>query len=136
VCENVQKSRLSGTTVLEVSTATSDLLVECAGGDLRRSHEGEQLARLDDTVDIAENGLGLLGLAVLDSDSDTLPAEAANVGVGQLCVVAANHLLDVGHFAVTPAILVRSELRRGEDSGREVTLGRCESVWLLWFAEV
>jgi hypothetical protein len=124
VCEDVQKSRLSGTTVLTVSIVTTDLFIECAGGDLRRPHEGEQLARLDDTVDIAENGFGLLSLAVLDSDSDTLPAEAANVGVGQLRVVAANHLLDVGHFAVAPAILVRSELRRGEDSGREVTLDR------------
>jgi len=78
-----------------------------ASGDLRRSHEGEQLTRLDDAVNIAKNGLGLLGLAVFDSDSDTLPSKAADVGVGQLGVVAANHLFDVRHFVVTPAIRVR-----------------------------
>lgn len=121
--ENVKKGRLAGTTDLIVSIAVIDNMAERKGGDLRRSHEREQLARLDDTVDITEDGLGLLGLAVLDSDGDTLPAEAANVGVGQLGVVAANHLFDVGHLVVTPAIWGRSELRRGERfSGREVSL--------------
>lgn len=80
---------------------------------LRRSHEGEQLATLDNAINIAQDGLGLLRLTVLDGDCDTLPAEAADVGVGQLGVVAANHLFNVRHLAVTPAIRVRSELRRG-----------------------
>ena len=121
--ENVKKGRLAGTTDVIVSIAVIDVMNERKGGDLRRSHEREQLARLDDTVDITQDGLGLLGLAVLDSDGDTLPAEAANVGVGQLGVVAANHLFDVGHFVVTPAIWGRSELRRGGwFSGREVSL--------------
>jgi hypothetical protein len=115
VGEDVQKSRLSGTTESSVSNTFIIDIDQSAGGDLRRSHEGEQLARLYDTVNIAEDSLRLLCLAVLDSDSDTLPAKAANVGVGQLRVVAANHLLDVGHFAVTPAVLGRSVLRRGED---------------------
>lgn len=95
-------------------------------GDLRRSHEGEQLARLDNTVDIAEDGLWLLRLAVLDGDSDTLPAKAADVCVCQLSIVAADHLLNVGHLVVAPAIRVRSELRRGEDSGHGVSLGGSE----------
>jgi hypothetical protein len=92
-------------------------------GDLRGSHKGEQLARLYDTIDIAEDGLGLLRLAVLDGDSDTLPAKAADVCVCQLSVVAADHLLNVGHLVVAPAIGIRSELRRGEGSGQRVALG-------------
>lgn len=75
---------------------------------LRRSHEGQQLAGLDDTIDVGQNGLGLLRLAVLDGDGDALPAKAADVGVGELGVVAPDHLLDVRHLAVPSAIWSRS----------------------------
>ena len=90
--------------------------------DLRRTHKGKQLARLYDTVDIAEDGLGLLRLTVLDGDSDTFPTEAADVCVCQLGVVAADHFFDVRHLVVAPAIGIRSELRRGEGSGHGVSL--------------
>jgi hypothetical protein len=112
--EDVQKSRLSCTTNFGVSIIATRTINNGVCRDLRRSHESEQLARLYDTINIAENGLGLLGLAVLDGDGDTLPPEAPDVGVGQLSVVATNHLLDVGHLAATPAVLVRNESRRGE----------------------
>lgn len=75
--------------------------------DIRRSHESQKLTSLDDAINIAKEGLWLLRLSVLDGDCDALPAEAANIGVGELGVVTANHLFNVGHFAVSPAILQR-----------------------------
>lgn len=106
--EDVEEGRLSRTTfsVRIIATKTINESICC---DSRRSHESEQLAGFDDTVDIAEKSLRLLRLAVPDGDGDTLPSEAPDVGVGQLSVVATNHLLDVGHLAVTPAVLVRPE---------------------------
>lgn len=76
--------------------------------DLRRSHESEQLTSLDDAIDVGEDGLGLLRLTVLDCDCDALPAKAPDVGVGELGVVAPDHLLDVRHLAVSSAIRSRS----------------------------
>ena len=67
---------------------------------VRRAHESQQLAGLDNAIDIAEDGLGLLRLPVLDRDCDALPAEAADVGVGELGVVTADHLLNVRHLGV------------------------------------
>jgi len=55
--------------------------------DSRRSHEGQQFTRLDDAVDIAEDSLWLLRVAILNCDSDTLPAEAPDIFVRQLSVV-------------------------------------------------
>lgn len=73
-------------------------------GDIRRTHEGEEFAGLDDAIDVIEDGLGASGLAILDGDGDALPAKAADVGVGELGVVTADHLLDVRHLAVAAAI--------------------------------
>jgi hypothetical protein len=114
--EDIHKSRLSRTTRLSISAkfTPTKAFNENVGGELWRPHEGEQLARLDDTFNIAENGLGLLGLAVLYGDGGALPAEVADFGVGQLCVIVTDHLFDIGHFAVTPAVLGRSVWRRGE----------------------
>ena len=81
---------------------------------LRRAHERKQLACLDNAINIAKDSLRLLRLTVFDRDSDALPAEAADVGVGQLSVVAADHLLNVGHLAVTPPVRVCRKRSRGE----------------------
>jgi len=75
---------------------------------LRRSHERKQFARLDNAIDVREDVLGLLCMPVLDRDCDAFPTEAPDVGVCELCVIASDHLLDVGHFVVAFALCERA----------------------------
>ena len=96
MCENVEECRLSRAAAAIVSERSC----QSSGEHVRRSHESQQLAGLDDTIDIAEDGLWLLRLSVLDRDRDALPPEAADVGVGELGVVTADHLLNVRHLGV------------------------------------
>lgn len=72
--------------------------------NLRRAHKREQLAGLDDTIHVRQQCLGLLRLAVLDSDRDTLPGETPKVSIGELGIVAPNHLLNIRHLAVVLAV--------------------------------
>jgi hypothetical protein len=84
--------------------AVSDGVNTCVYSEhVRRPHESQQLASLDDAIDIAEDGLWLLRLAIFDGDGDALPAKAADVGVGELGVVTADHLLNVRHLGVGAA---------------------------------
>ena len=90
----------------------------------RRTHEGKELAGLDDAIDIGEDSLGLLSLAVLDGDGDTFPAKTPDVGVGQLGVVATNHLLDVRHLVVASAITRRKFGQFGQVGKLRIRVGR------------
>lgn len=98
--------------------------------DIRRAHEGEEFAGLDDAIDVIQDGLGAARLAILDGDSDALPAKAANVGVGELGVVTADHLLDVRHFAVAAAIKrARLIVRHFEGGGGQWLAGGTVLLW-------
>ena len=72
--------------------------------DIRWAHQRQQLTSLNDTINIVQDGLWLLCLSILHCDCDALPPKAADVRVGELGIVAANHLFNVRHFAIAAAV--------------------------------
>ena len=75
--------------------------------DSRWSHESNEFTSLDNTIDILQKVLRLLGLTVLYRDCHSLPRKAAYIGVGELGVIARHHLLDIRHSSVRAAAFER-----------------------------